>query len=91
MDGGLKMSIGRDDSGNVVLNFGKPIAWVAVPPADAAQFALTMLSHAGAAITVSIDDAMVARAREYLSSERDPKAPTYVLGLLQFALHGTYE
>lgn len=46
-EGALRFAIGSDDSGNVVLEFGKPVAWTAFPRETAIQMARHLLRHAG--------------------------------------------
>lgn len=91
-EGALQIAIGRDEKTNVVLNFGKPIAWVAMPPQDAVNFALTVLGHAGAKIQVNIDDAIISRAREFIGRSPLYENPIFtepwIRNLLQFALNG---
>ncbi len=44
-EGALKMAIsGRD--GNVTINFGKPVAWLAMPPDQAITFASLIVAKA---------------------------------------------
>jgi hypothetical protein len=45
--GGLRMGIARDSKGNVILNFGTYVDWIAMPPGQAVTFALNLLKHAG--------------------------------------------
>lgn len=47
-EGALNMGVAKDSHGNVHVNFGKPIEWLALPPADAINFARLILRHAGA-------------------------------------------
>ena len=44
-EGGLTIAIGNE-GGNVVIRFGKKIAWVGFPPEEAIQFALSIMKHA---------------------------------------------
>jgi hypothetical protein len=54
-EGALKVGVAYDKiNGIVVVNFGKPTAWVGMPPENAIDFAKTILRHAGAK-TVSIE------------------------------------
>lgn len=47
-EGELKMAVGRDAlDGLVHINFGKPVAWLALPPENAIALARTILKHAG--------------------------------------------
>lgn len=43
--GELRLAVGRRD-GNVVIDFGKPVAWLGLPPATALQLADSITSHA---------------------------------------------
>lgn len=45
-EGELSFAVGRD-SGNVVLRFGKPIAWIGMPPPQAIMLARALVKHAG--------------------------------------------
>lgn len=45
----LKLLIGHDDK-LVRIEFGKPIAWIAMPKAQALEFAFSVLSHCGVQI-----------------------------------------
>lgn len=47
-EGGLNMGVAHDREGNVHVNFGKPIAWFALPPEQAVELAKLILRHAGA-------------------------------------------
>jgi hypothetical protein len=46
-EGELRMALGHDQ-GNVVLDFGKPVRWLAFPPANARQLAAMLIKHAHA-------------------------------------------
>jgi hypothetical protein len=46
-EGALQIGIAHDSKGNVVLNFGEQVSWVAMPPAAAINFAKVILRHAG--------------------------------------------
>lgn len=46
--GGVRMGVAHDDEGNVHINFGTEVKWVAMPPDTAIDFAKTILRHAGA-------------------------------------------
>ena len=46
-EGELNLGVARDAHGNVHLNFGKEIAWVAMPPEVAINLARALLKHAG--------------------------------------------
>lgn len=47
-EGALNIGVAKDSKGNVVLNFGKEVSWIAFPAADAVKFAQLILRHAGA-------------------------------------------
>jgi hypothetical protein len=47
-EGGLQMGVAHDEHGNVIMNFGKPVAWIAFPPEQAIELAKLILHHAGA-------------------------------------------
>jgi hypothetical protein len=48
-DGGaLNVGVAVDSNHNVVINFGSPVSWVAMPPENAIQFAKLLLRRAGA-------------------------------------------
>lgn len=47
-EGELRFAIGRDDDGNVVVNFGKDVSWLAMPSEVAIDFAKSLLKNAGA-------------------------------------------
>jgi hypothetical protein len=48
-DGALKIGIAYDGQNNLIrIDFGKPIAWLAMDPAQAMQFAKTIIKRAGA-------------------------------------------
>jgi hypothetical protein len=47
-EGELQMGVTHDSVGNVRFNFGKRIAWFALPPEHAINFARLILRHAGA-------------------------------------------
>jgi hypothetical protein len=47
-EGGLKMAIGYDKTDGIVrVEFGKPVAWLGLPPPEARQLAALLLHHAG--------------------------------------------
>ena len=48
-EGELKLMISHDEQ-NLRLDFGKPIAWCAMPKAQALQFAFAILEHCGVKI-----------------------------------------
>ena len=47
-EGELRFAMARDHYGNVRVDFGKPVAWFALQPEQAMEFARVMLKHAGA-------------------------------------------
>lgn len=47
-DGELAFGVARDSQGNVHINFGKPVSWLAMPPELAIEMAKMLLRHAGA-------------------------------------------
>ena len=48
-EGELRMAVARDTvNGLVRLEFGKPVAWLALPPPEAMELAKLLLKHAGA-------------------------------------------
>jgi hypothetical protein len=47
-EGELQFGVSRDSKGLVHLNFGKNIAWLALPPETAIELAKLLLRHAGA-------------------------------------------
>jgi len=44
-EGELTFAVAHDD-GNVIINFGTPVAWLAMDPQLTADFAATLLRHA---------------------------------------------
>lgn len=44
-EGELTMAVGHDE-GNVVVHFGKPVAWFGFPPEKALEFAKLIMQHA---------------------------------------------
>jgi hypothetical protein len=48
-EGGLMTGI-THDKGVVIINFGKPVAWIGFPPEMAFQFARSIAEHAHAAM-----------------------------------------
>jgi hypothetical protein len=52
-EGELTIGIDADIHGNVRLEFGKPVAWLAMPPAQAASFARLLLRFSTAIIAAS--------------------------------------
>jgi hypothetical protein len=47
-EGALQIGVAHDNDGNVVLNFGTGVSWIAMPPENAINFAKLILRHAGA-------------------------------------------
>jgi hypothetical protein len=47
-EGALQMAVAHDSKGLVHVNFGKEVAWFALPPEQAINFARLILRHAGA-------------------------------------------
>ena len=47
-EGELRTGVTRDRYGNVRIDFGKPVAWMAFPAEQAIQLARLLLKHAGA-------------------------------------------
>jgi len=45
-EGALQFGIARGGDGLVHINFGKPVAWFAIPPNDAKQLAALLMKHA---------------------------------------------
>ena len=43
-EGGLAVAIGNDEKGNVFVNFGKQVAWVALPPDAAIDFGNSLIN-----------------------------------------------
>jgi hypothetical protein len=48
-EGELKLMISHDEE-NLRLDFGKPVAWIAMPKPQALQFAFAILTHCGVQI-----------------------------------------
>jgi hypothetical protein len=44
-EGGIRFAVGSKN-GVVVIDFGKPVAWVGMPPAEARQLAESLVKHA---------------------------------------------
>lgn len=52
-EGGLRVGVAvHPDSGNVVINFGKKVAWIGLPPEAAIEFANTILAASKAALEI---------------------------------------
>jgi hypothetical protein len=47
-EGGLTIGVARDNSGNVIVNFGTPVSWFGLPLEQAIAFGRLILKHAGA-------------------------------------------
>lgn len=47
-EGALSIGIATDSKGTVIINFGKEVSWVGMPPEQAIQFATMILKRAGA-------------------------------------------
>ncbi len=48
-EGGIALGVAYDPTKNLVrIDFGKPVAWLALPPESAIEFAKLLLKHAGA-------------------------------------------
>lgn len=45
-EGALRMAISHDDKGNVRIDFGKKVKWLAMPADQAVMFAQLILHHA---------------------------------------------
>ena len=46
-EGELQFGVARDAQGNVHINFGKDVSWLAFPPETAIQLARLLLKNAG--------------------------------------------
>jgi hypothetical protein len=46
-EGELKFAVAKDSQGNVHLNFGKDVSWLAFPPSTAIELAKLLLKNAG--------------------------------------------
>jgi hypothetical protein len=57
-EGELRMAVGFDKVDGIVrLEFGKPVAWLGLPPAEAVNLARSLLRHAGASkVEISFGD-----------------------------------
>jgi hypothetical protein len=47
-EGELRFGVTKDSQGNVHVNFGKDVSWLAFPPETAIHLAKMLLKHAGA-------------------------------------------
>lgn len=47
-EGELQFGVAKDSQGNVHINFGKDVSWLALPPEVAINLAKLLLKHAGA-------------------------------------------
>ena len=45
-EGELRLAVGRSDGGDVIIDFGKEVAWIGLPPAQAVSFAEAILKRA---------------------------------------------
>lgn len=86
---GINIQIAHDDKQNVIVNFGMQVTWLSMPAAEAVNFALAVLGHAGAHIAVNVDDAMIERAQEFQRREPALSGAEYTRAFLQFAINGT--
>jgi hypothetical protein len=46
-EGELRIGIAHDSKGTVLINFGKEVSWLGMPPPVAIEFAKQILKHAG--------------------------------------------
>lgn len=46
--GELRFAVAKDSRGNVHIDFGKDVSWLALPPESAIQLGKLLLTHAGA-------------------------------------------
>ncbi len=51
-DGELQFGVARSPDGNVHVNFGVAVRWIALPPAIAIDFARALLENANATFTI---------------------------------------
>lgn len=49
-EGELRLAVGRDANGLVRVEFGKPVAWLALPPNEAKELAALLMRHAGGGV-----------------------------------------
>jgi len=54
-EGGLTAGISTDAKGNIIIDFGKAITWVAMPKADATRLAVMLLRAAGVKVETRKD------------------------------------
>lgn len=47
-EGALQIGVTHDSKGTVIVNFGKAVDWIGMPPEQAVNFARLILQHAGA-------------------------------------------
>ena len=47
-EGAINIGVTHDSKGTVILNFGKEVSWIGMPPEQAIQFASLIMRHAGA-------------------------------------------
>ena len=45
-EGAIAIKVASHATGNVVIEFGKPVAWIAMPPAMARQLAASLMAQA---------------------------------------------
>lgn len=90
--GELNIAVGHGKDGNVLVDFGTAIAWLAMTPPQATNLALALLGHAGARLSVNVDETMIARAVEFSQKPAPGASDTeYMRDLLEYALHGAPE
>ena len=51
-EGAIRLAVADDGRGNVRIEFGKPVAWLAMPKEQAVEFALVILRNAGHEVIV---------------------------------------
>lgn len=47
-EGEIRIGIAHDEQGRVIINFGTKVVWIGLYPAQAIDFAKTILKHCGA-------------------------------------------
>lgn len=47
-EGGLNIGVTKDEHGTVIINFGKSVEWIGLPPEQVSSFCALLLKHAGA-------------------------------------------
>lgn len=55
MNDKVEFTIGHNDAGNVVLDFGKDVRWISFPPDQARELCRIILKHAKKGLKVSGD------------------------------------